>query len=272
MAFDAEAIERAAEAALHAAADDATRAALGLRAVEIADALAFMAPALPASAIVANRCIGLGLATPPSPATVAEIVHAYRAAAVARFFLHVHPDVASDRLATWLADAGLVPARGWQKFSRDAAADAALPPVARDVGVREIGAGEGETFARIVTDAFDMGAAAVPWLARLPAAAGWRAFLAEIDGVPAGAGALFVQGAAAWTDFGATVPAHRGRGVQRACLVHRVRTALESGCRRLYSCTGAAVPGDPQHSYANILRCGFREDDVRANWAPAPPA
>jgi hypothetical protein len=32
------------------------------------------------------------------------------------------------------------------------------------------------------------------------------------------------------------------------------------------------VPGDPQHSYANILRAGFAETTLRPNWAPPRPA
>jgi len=28
------------------------------------------------------------------------------------------------------------------------------------------------------------------------------------------------------------------------------------------------VPGDPQHSYANIKRCGFQETYLRENWQP----
>ncbi len=33
--------------------------------------------------------------------------------------------------------------------------------------------------------------------------------------------------------------------------------------------TGEEVEGDPQHSYKNIVRAGFREAYVRENFAPA---
>lgn len=266
MADEAETIERQAEAALHGAADGEIRAALGLDVVRVADATAFVAAALPPSAIVANRAIGLGLEAPPRTADLDALVQVYRNAGVERFFLHVHPDVESDALTVRLDGLGLERARGWQKFSRGV--DAPVPEAAAEVAVREVGPDDGPAFARIVTDAFDLGPRAIPWFARLPSGAGWRAFLAEIDGAPAGAGALYIEGEAAWTDFGATAPAFRGRGVQGACLTHRVRVALEAGCRRLYTCTGEAVQGDPQHSFKNILRAGFEPDYVRANWAP----
>jgi hypothetical protein len=49
--------------------------------------------------------------------------------------------------------------------------------------------------------------------------------------------------------------------------------ARDMGLGTLHTCTGEAVPGDPQHSYANILRAGFVETTLRPNWAPAksPP-
>lgn len=44
--------------------------------------------------------------------------------------------------------------------------------------------------------------------------------------------------------------------------------ALDLGCREMYTCTGEAVPGDPQHSFKNIAKAGFTETYVRDNYAP----
>ncbi len=270
MAYVAEALERAAEEALHRAAGADLARALGLARVPVADGVALRAAALPAAAVIANRVIGLGLAQPITPATVAEACAAYREAGVARFLLHVHPDAATPGLPAILVDAGLEPARGWQKFRRDLDAE---PPAAETAFVvREVGAEQAHGFAAIVCAGFELGDIAVPWLARLPTAPGWRAVMAFDGNVPVGAGALFCEGEAGWTDFGATAAAHRGRGAQLATLAFRVRLARSLGCKRLYTCTGEAVPGEPQHAYANIQRCGFREDYLRANWAPPKPA
>ena len=86
--------------------------------------------------------------------------------------------------------------------------------------------------------------------------------------IPAGVGAIFIKGDQAWTDFGATAPEMRGRGAQGANLAARVRFALEQGCTAIHTCTGEAVPGEPQHSWNNIKRCGFREAYLRENYAP----
>ena len=51
--------------------------------------------------------------------------------------------------------------------------------------------------------------------------------------------------------------------------VPRNRFALEAGCNMIVTMTGEAVPGDPQHSYSNILKQGFEEAYLRENWIPA---
>lgn len=261
----AEEIERAALADLHAAAPPELRARLGLKGREIGQAFVSVAAALPASAIVVNRALGAGLGAAETEATVEEMLGVYRRAGVGRFFVHVHPEARPAGLAGWLEARGLERARGWQKFVRGREP---VPEPATDLAIREVGPEHGSAFAAIVADAFDLGEAAVPWLAALPGRPRWHVFMSFEGEAPAGAGALFIDGEAGWTDFGATAPAFRRRGSQAALLCHRVRFALERGCRALYTCTGEAVPGDPQHSYANILKAGFREDYLRANYAP----
>jgi hypothetical protein len=270
MASESEAIERAALTAQHACAGETIRAELGLRLVEVADGVASIAAALPTAAVTENRVIGLGLQRPLAAADVAHVVALYLGAGVARFFVHLHPDARTDAAVAALEAAGLVRARGWRKFARRL--DTPLPAPPAGFAVREIGPAHGERFADIVCAGFDLGAVAVPWFARLPGRAGWRAYLAFDGDEAVGAGALFVEGEVAWTDFGATDRAHRGRGAQYANLVHRLHAARALGCNRAYTCTGEAVPGDPQHSYGNILRCGFDERELRENWAPPEPA
>jgi len=264
---EAEDIERAGLRALHDAADGPLRETLDLRLEKVADGLASLAGALPATAIVLNRMLGLGRARPPQVADVQAAIDLYRGAGVERFFLQPDPGTSDDRIAPICEAAGLERARAWQKFTRGR--DEAVPEVESAFTIRDIGPAEGEAFARIVCDAFDLGEAAMPWIARLPGAAGWHGFMAFCGDVPAGAGAVFVSGEAAFTDFGATAPTFRGRGAQTANLAHRVRAARDMGCTRIHTSTGVAVAGDPQQSYANILKCGFRESHVRTAWRPA---
>ena len=83
---------------------------------------------------------------------------------------------------------------------------------------------------------------------------------------PAGAGALHLDGEAAWLGVGATRPQFRRRGAQAAVLAARIDAARAAGATMLATETGERVPDQPSTSYRNILRAGFREAYVRANW------
>ena len=259
MSHEAEELERAALVSLQIAKD------LGVETHEIGSALVSLASALPASAIVINRTLGLGLSEPAEPAAVERIVELYETAGIGRYFVQLHPRAQPANLPEMLESRGLEKARGWQKFSRGRET---IDAPASDLEIREVDAAHAMTFAEIVCDAFDLGAVAQPWMACMPSLDKWHVFMTFDGETPVGAGAIYIDGELAWTDFGATAPQHRRRGSQSALLRHRVAFALDHGCKRIFTCTGEEVPGDPQHSYANILKCGFVEDYVRTNYAP----
>jgi GNAT superfamily N-acetyltransferase len=265
MNFDAEEIERATLEDLHRAATPELVDRLRLRSERIGAGFVSIAGALPASAIVINRAVGIGLSAPETRESVEAIVAAYDKAGVARYFIQCHPAAQPAEIADWMLAAGLEKARGWQKFHRGGGA---VPPRKTDLKIEEIGAEHGEAFARIACDAFDLGDVSIPWLACLPGRPGWHVFMSFDGTTPAGAGTLFVRDGVGWTDFGATDPDFRRRGAQGALLAQRVQHALDLGCRAIYTCTGEEVAGDPQHSYGNILKVGFEEDYVRENYAP----
>lgn len=265
MTVASEDIERAALADLHAAATPELVDALGLRAVQIGGALVSVGGALPASAIVVNRAIGVGLGAPETEATIGAMVDAYREAGIARYFVQRHPDADPPAIVDWCLAAGLEKARGWQKFARG---PEPVPDTPTDLRIEEIGPEHGPAFGRIVCDAFDLGPEAAPWLALLPGRPGWRIFMSFDGDEPAGTGGLYIRDGIGWTDWGATAPAFRQRGGQAAVLAARIRCAIDAGCTSIHTCTGEDVPGDPQHSYNNIKKLGFREAYIRENYAP----
>ena len=251
---EGEAIERLALRSLHEAAPPDLRRDLALDWCEGHSVTASVAAGLPQSAIVANRAF---LTRDADLSTAAE---PFRAAGVARFFLHM------PHGTSFPAEHGFKEARAWQRFFRFQGAELPDAP-ALDIERVTPGSSAGAA-ARIVCAAFDLGTAAEPWLARLCHDPRWQIFLARIDGVPAGTGALFVSNDAGWCDWGATAPAFRGRGVQLALLRHRLLVADALGLARVHTCTGAPATGDPQHSYRNILRSGFAATILRGNLAP----
>ena len=259
-----ERLERAMLMALHAGAAPDTRERLGLALDDIDGTVVSVAANDPS--IMLNRAIGLGLTRPASAATIEEIRARYREAGVGRFFVHLHPEARPPEVADLMADAGLRSYRRWMKFARGTE-----PPPAADCDLRieEIGGANGADFGRIVAPAFDLSPAAAALFPGLLEQPGFRLYMSFDGDTPAGTGLLYIEGDHAWLDWGATDPAFRGRGSQRALLARRVADAVAAGCTRLLTCTGEEVPGDPQHSYHNIEWAGFRPDYLRENWVPA---
>ncbi len=81
----------------------------------------------------------------------------------------------------------------------------------------------------------------------------WQCYVALVDGVPAGVGAMYVSGKAALVAAGSTLPEWRGRGCQTAVLRRRVSDAAAAGCDLVVS---QARPGT--QSQRNMERAGLR--------------
>jgi len=248
---------------MHAAATEELSARLKLHGRVVGSAFASVAGALPASAIAVNICFGLGLEKQATPDEVDEVIRLYAHAGVQRYFVQLHPQASPKALDGWLMQRGLEQTRGWMMFQRDREVPAAA---STSLTVREAKAEDADAFARIACDSFDLGDVAMPWLAALVGRAGWHVYMSFDEEKAAGTGVVYVEDDLAYLSFGATAPAYRGRGGQSALLHVRVVAALDLGCRTMATCTGEAVPGDPQHSYKNIVKTGFKECYVRRNF------
>jgi GNAT superfamily N-acetyltransferase len=97
--------------------------------------------------------------------------------------------------------------------------------------------------------------------ALLTAREGSACFLAEIDGEPAAAAALFLHEGVALFAGAATVPAKRRRGLQSALLASRVGYAHQHGCDLAMM---VAEPGSESHR--NAQRHGFQVAYTRIKW------
>ena len=262
---ESEYIERCALEDLHAAADESDKEAAGLSAVTLDTAFVSIGSKLPGSAIVINRVVGLGLGNQTSREEVEAIVSSYSRKSVERYFVQVSPHRQPHSTEQWLEAHGLSLGRGWQKFSRDRAT---VESRESKLSVKEIHSDPDFAFGRIVCNAFDIGDEGVAWLSKLPARPDWHIFMSFDGDTPAGVGALYIKDGLGWTDFGATAPEFRRMGRQSALMSARLECALDLGCKQIFTCTGVSFPGDPQHSYSNILRAGFTESYVRENYVP----
>lgn len=262
-----EQVERAMLDSLHENCPVSTRHALGLERIDVADGAVYCAAADPS--ILLNRVHGLGLETPVTVTSVEAIRKIYAERGIGRWFLHLFEEQLSAEVRACLTAPGFERRRAWMKF-------VANNPAPRQVhcalSVERIGPGQAGHFGHIVCSAFGMRNSSAPLFAALADDPRWQLFVSYDGDQPAGAGALFVESGFGWLDWGATQAEFRRRGSQSAVMAARLARAAELGCQYLFTETGEAVAGEPQHSYGNILKAGFRELCARQNFAPATPA
>jgi GNAT superfamily N-acetyltransferase len=168
----------------------------------------------------------------------------------------------SHGLGAELAERGFARDYGWMKFSRGIGPREAHS----DLHVVRVDPDQAEDFARVVAGGYTMPDWTLPLAANVVGRPGWSCYVAYDGETPAGGGALFVHEGTGWLGLGATLPGFRGRGAQSAILAARIEEARRSGASTVTTETGELEEGRPSSSYRNILRAGFREAGVRANY------
>jgi GNAT superfamily N-acetyltransferase len=226
----------------------------------VAGATVMQSPEAPASPML-NRIVGLGVEAPATEAAVDEALAAV--AAGVSFYVAVAPEARPADLPQWLGDRGLEPSWGWMSFRRGVEELPAPETALRLVEVR--GPEDAAAFARVVRTSYGLPEAIEP---RIAAARdrGWLCWVAYDGDDPAGAAGLYASDGVGYLGFAGTLPEHRGKGAQSALLSERIRRAAALGCDVLVTETGERSEGRPSNSYRNILRAGFTETAVTANW------
>jgi hypothetical protein len=255
-----ELVEAAAFTALWEAAPERVRHEHGVRAHTVAGAVCTAVAFAPENTMI-NRVTGLGLRKAPTDAELDEIDAFFRDAGT-RYAIGLGP-FAAPELGARLEARGFEPGYAWMKFRRGVEP---APPVETALRVEEIGPEHGPAFGSVVARGYGLPDSAADWLGSAATAHGFRLFLAWAEDEPAGAGALFVGDGIGWLGLAATVPEHRRKGAQGAILAVRFRAAAAAGLRELATETGERLPERPSNSYRNLLRFGFEEQYVRANY------
>jgi len=113
--------------------------------------------------------------------------------------------------------------------------------------------------ADIVSRVFGTSAVVAGILRCAPASREFAQWIAFDGGLPAAVCLTHVRGDTGWFGWSATLPAHRGRGLQTALLWHSLRDAGERGCRWMTAETATGTWGSPDASFRNMRRFGFVE-------------
>jgi GNAT superfamily N-acetyltransferase len=189
-------------------------------------------------------------------------------------YVPVTPGLAETGSAkAWLSENGFTPGYAWMKFVRDPHPPRFAAP--EGVEVVELSDPKQEPFGMIAATGFGLPAWGSAFFADLPGRAGWRCYVARVEGEARACAAMHVHDGIAELGIAATMEPARGRGCQLALLRRRILDAADAGCRTLFVETGERVPDRPSASYRNILRAGFEQAYLRPSWQrhaqkPAP--
>ena len=228
-------------------------------AIELDGVTVLRSDAAPLSPML-NRIVGLGVA---EPATEAALDAALTAIGDdVNCYVAVEPEARPDALPDWLRARGLEHGWGWMVFHRGVDE---LPHAPTGLELVRVGRNEATDFARVVQTGYELPAAVIPVVAGAHEV-GWDCWLALDDGEPAAAAGIFIDEGTGYLGFAATLPEHRGKGGQNALLAARIRHARDAGCDVVVTETGERRDDLPSNSYRNILRAGFAEVAVTANW------
>lgn len=212
--------------------------------------------------ILFNRAFGLDEV---SIAQTSRVLDCFVSAGVHRFFVHLWPEAAAS-VGARLEARDVVPyARAWLKLGRDRAP---VRDAATSLAIRAATPADGAAFGAILAAGFDFGAVGASAMTTLIGRPRWYTFVATDGPKVVAAAGLFVDGDAGYLPFAATLPDARKRGAQAALMAERLRVAQDLGCRKVFTETGEAADGDPNHSFKNMLRAGFRVTGTRSNYAP----
>lgn len=227
-------------------------------------------PALGAiDAALFNRVIGLGVSTPCEGSVIDKILDSYAVRGQSRFTIEVTPSTEPADLRERLADRGLVDsgyrqAKCWQVPEGYEGEQMDL--------VERLTEDDADEFAQVNMLAWEVPAFLAVWFGATLFADGFRHFGVREGGRLVSVGGMYVDDGMAWLGFGATLPEHRGRGMQKAVLARRIHEAAALGCHLVHTETEAHTADVRNPSLANMVAVGFEHAYDKEWWAAAPTA
>lgn len=251
-----------AEAVAYVDLFDAAPAGLGCRAHVGEAATVLIAPSFDMPLF--NRVLDTGVRAPVNRVAIDQAVALFRAAGLENFAVQVSPAAQPLELVDWLTTAGLSVRDRWTKTIRNTSP---APFIESRVRIEVVSSSEmADTFGRVACAAFGVPPMLASWLSCGCGRPGWTHYLAWDDDMPMATAALRVVGDVGWLGIAATLPSHRRLGAQGTLMVRRIEDAALAGCQWLVTETGEHLPEQPNPSFRNMMRLGFRVAYHRPNY------
>jgi len=215
-----------------------------------------------------NRIFGLGVGQPATEAMLDEALAMLQGAGCTNYMAQVSPLAQPAQCTEWLYARGFKQGANWAKMYRG---DEPAPVIPTALRLEMVGKDQAQAFASVVLKAFDMPSALRPLSKGFVGQPGWRHYLAFDGETPVSAAAMFVNGEVGWYGYAGTLKTVRKRGAQGDLLARLIDDGRALGCRWFVTETGEEKPDDPNPSYHNMLRNGFKLAYLRRNYIHVPP-
>ncbi|MEM6701814.1 MAG: hypothetical protein AAF690_03870 [Acidobacteriota bacterium] len=221
------------------------------------------------SNLLYNRLIAVGQRSPASASALDWALGHCLEQRAQGLAVAVTPRSRPQRLGLWLEKRGFERGFPGAKLWRD---DRRLPRQtgSAEIRVRRVRGAESGHWVDVVARVWRAFGTRRAWFEARAQAEGWRHYVASIDGVDVGAGALFVGNVGdlcvGHLVDGVTLPEARRRGVQSAIIRRRIQEGRQSGCQLFCSETAPPLPRMPLVSYRNLKRQGFELAYLRDSW------
>lgn len=180
-----------------------------------------------------------------------------------KFALQIPPGLINDETKHLLDSRGYEYSNSWVTFYRDTS-----PSESRgtEFEIREIGPEYAVEYGRILNEVFAFPHEFDEITSCTLGRKDWITFMAFDGNKPAGSASVYISGENGYLSFGNVLTEYRNKGIQGELLTRRISEARKRGVKWLFVDTGEDSKENPNPSYWNILRKGFRLMYHRPNY------
>ncbi len=180
-----------------------------------------------------------------------------------KFALQIPPNVLDESKIDLLKSRGYSYTNSWVTFYRDSSP---IETKGTSLTVKEIGKEHAMIFGHMLNEVFSFPHEFDEIAASTTGAKDWVTFMAFDGDIPAGSASVCITGETAYFSFAHVLPEYRRRGIQGELMKKRIDAARKRGAKWIFVDTAENSEENPNPSYWNMLRHGFRLMYHRSNY------
>ena len=242
---------------MHKFADDASMKKAGFRLLRRDNLTAIRSDIFPGFSL--NRALGMS----KIDNEFLDSIDDFYSGKSGKYAIQIPPELMNDEKIELLKERNYNYVNSWVTFYRDTSP---IESRGTDLDIREVTKENASDFAYMLNEVFGFPHEFDGVISSTVGTEPWINFMAFDGSKPAGSAGICITGETAYLSFANVLPEYRRRGIQGELLKRRIDTARERGVKWVFVDTGEDSEENPNPSYWNILRSGFRLMYNRPNY------